>query len=80
MPKCILLNIYYIKKDKNDNNYEFKSSNWLIQNSNFDIKICNFEKSSYPKYYGIQNQRDTDVPFIIENNQYFDLDHFKQDD
>ena len=68
--------LIYIKKDKNDNNYEFKSSNWLITNSQFDVKICNFEKSSYPKYYGIQNQRDTDVPFIIENNQYFDLHTF----
>jgi hypothetical protein len=73
-PENILI---YLKKENLSNNiYEYGKNNWIIPNIGFDIKITNFEKSVIPKYYGIMNQRDTDVPYINDTNDYFDLHTF----
>ena len=73
-PENILI---YLKKENLSNNiYEYGKNNWVIPNIGFDIKITNFEKSVIPKYYGVMNQRDTDVPYINETNDYFDLHTF----
>ena len=68
--------IYLKKKEFSENIYVFGNHKWIIPNIGFDIKITNFEKATLPKYYGVKNQRDTDVPFINEINQYFDLHTF----
>jgi hypothetical protein len=68
--------IIYIKKEPVTLNYSFENKKWEIPNIDFEIKICNFEKSILPKYYGILNQRDTDVPYIDESNEYFDVHTF----
>ena len=68
--------IIYIEKNDNHKVYEFGSKKWSIINNNFDIKISNFEKATLPKIYGVKNQRDTDVPYINEVNDYFDLHSF----
>ena len=73
-PENILI---YLKKENLSNNiYEYGKNNWVIPNIGFDIKITNFEKSVIPKYYGVMNQRDTDVPYINDSNDYFDLHTF----
>jgi len=68
--------IYLKKKDVSKNTYIFGNYKWVIPDIGFDIKITNFEKATLPKYYGIKNQRDTDIPFINELNPYFDLHTF----
>ena len=68
--------IYLKKKEFSENVYTFGNYKWIIPDIGFDIKITNFEKATIPKYYGVKNQRDTDVPFINEINQYFDLHTF----
>ena len=68
--------IYLKKKDVSENTYIFGNYKWVIPDIGFDIKITNFEKATLPKYYGIKNQRDTNVPFINELNPYFDLHTF----
>ena len=68
--------IYLKKENLSENVYEYNDDNWLIPNIGFDIKITNFEKSVIPKFYGIMNQRDTDVPYVTEQNDYFDLHTF----
>jgi hypothetical protein len=72
-PENILV---YINKKPEDMLYEFGSKRWKLENTNFYIKIGNFEKSTLPKYYGIKNQRDTDVPYITQINDYFDIHTF----
>ena len=68
--------LIYIKKEEfSENHYEFGTDHWIIPNIGFDIKIFNFEKSTIPNYYEI-NQRDTDVPYINEANDYFDFHTF----
>jgi hypothetical protein len=68
--------LIYIKKEElSENYYEFGKDHWIIPNIGFDIKIFNFEKSTIPNYYEI-NQRDTDVPYINETNEYFDFHTF----
>ena len=73
-PENIL--IYKKKKNLSNNVYEYDDKKWVIPNIGFDIKMTNFEKSCIPKTYGIMNQRDTDVPYITEFNDYFDLHTF----
>ena len=73
-PENIL--IYKKKKNLSNNVYEYDDNKWVIPNIGFDIKMTNFEKSCIPKTYGIMNQRDTDVPYITEFNDYFDLHTF----
>jgi hypothetical protein len=68
--------IIYINKNPQDILYEFGSKHWKLENINFHIKIGNFEKSTLPKYYGVKNQRDTDVPYITQTNEYFDIHTF----
>ena len=69
--------LIYIKKENlSDNVYEYGTNKWVIPNIGFDIKIANFEKSTLPKYYGIINQRESEVPYITEINDYFDLHTF----
>ena len=68
--------LVYINKNPEDLTYEFGNNKWILKENNFTIKITNFEKATLPKYYGIQNQRDTDVPYITEINEYFDLHTF----
>ena len=68
--------LIYVKKEPVSLLYEFNNKKWEIPNIDFEIKICNFEKSILPKYYGILNQRDTDVPYIDELNDYFDIHTF----
>jgi len=72
-PENILV---YINKKPEDMLYEFGSKRWKLENINFYIKIGNFEKSTLPKYYGVKNQRDTDVPYITQINDYFDIHTF----
>lgn len=72
-PENILV---YINKKPEDMLYEFGSKRWKLENTNFYIKIGNFEKSTLPKYYGVKNQRDTDVPYITQINDYFDIHTF----
>ena len=68
--------LIYIKKEElSENYYEFGKDHWVIPHIGFDIKIFNFEKSTIPSYYEI-NQRDTDVPYINEVNEYFDFHTF----
>ena len=66
----------FIVENLSDNIYEYGKNKWFIPNIGFDIKITNFEKSVIPKHYGISNQRDTDIPYINETNDYFDLHTF----
>jgi hypothetical protein len=73
-PENIL--IYKKKKNLSNNVYEYDDKKWVIPDIDFDIKMTNFEKSCIPKMYGIMNQRDTDVPYITEFNDYFDLHTF----
>ena len=73
-PENIL--IYLKKENLSDNVYEYENNKWIIPNIGFDIKIANFEKSVLPNMYGILIQRDTDVPYITEINEYFDLHTF----
>jgi hypothetical protein len=68
--------LIYINKKPEDILYEFGSKRWKLENINFHIKIGNFEKSTLPKYYGVKNQRDTDVPYITQLNDYFDIHTF----
>jgi len=68
--------LVYINKKPEDMLYEFGSKRWKLENTNFYIKIGNFEKSTLPKYYGVKNQRDTDVPYITQINDYFDIHTF----
>jgi len=72
-PENILV---YINKKPEDILYEFGNKRWKLENTNFHIKIGNFEKSTLPKYYGVKNQRDTDVPYITQTNEYFDIHTF----
>jgi hypothetical protein len=68
--------LIYIKKEElSENYYEFDKDNWIIPHIGFDIKIFNFEKSTIPNYYEI-SQRDTNVPYITETNDYFDFHTF----
>ena len=67
--------LIYLKKE-NDLEYEFDGNKWIIPNFGFDIKITNFENSVLPNYYGISTQRDTNIPYITEKNEYFDLHFF----
>lgn len=68
--------LIYIKKEEfSENVYEFGKDKWVIPNIGFDIKISNFEKSTLGNYYEI-SQRDTDVPYVNEENSYFDLHTF----
>jgi len=67
--------LIYIKKEVNNLKYEFNNKKWEL-NTEFEIKITNFEKATLPNFYGILNQRDTDVPYINEVNEYFDLHTF----
>ena len=68
--------LIYIKKEEfSENVYEFGKDKWVIPNIGFDIKISNFEKSTLPNYYEI-SQRDTNVPYINDENNYFDLHTF----
>ena len=69
--------LVYIKKDTTSSNvYEYNDDKWTIPNIGFDIKITNFEKSKLSNFYGVVNQRDTEVPYINESNNYFDLHTF----
>jgi len=68
--------LVYINKNPEDLTYEFGNGKWILKENIFTIKITNFEKATLPKYYGVQNQRDTDVPYITEVNEYFDLHTF----
>jgi len=68
--------LIYNKKDKETFVYEYGNKKWKLLDIDFEIKIGNFEKSILPKYYGILNQRDTDVPYIDELNDYFDIHTF----
>lgn len=72
-PENILV---YINKKPEDMLYEFGNKRWKLENINFYIKIGNFEKSTLPKHYGVKNQRDTDVPYITQINDYFDIHIF----
>ncbi len=68
--------LIYIKKEEfSENVYEFGKDKWVIPNIGFDIKISNFEKSTLSNHYEI-SQRDTDVPYVNDENNYFDLHTF----
>jgi hypothetical protein len=67
--------LLYIRKDQNNLKYEFNNKKWEL-NTDFEVKITNFEKATLPNLYGTLNQRDTDVPYINEVNEYFDLHTF----
>lgn len=66
--------IYLKKKLNSFTEYEgFKNDNFYLQNSEFDIKIGNFENSIIPKHYGLFNSQDKSIPFASEHNPYYDL-------
>jgi hypothetical protein len=63
----ILNNILIYLKQKSESyvEYHFKDKTYYVPNTNFDIKITNFEYSIIPKYYGLTNNS-------IEN-PYYDI-------
>ena len=77
-----LKNIMVYQK-KNNNNYVeyngFKKDMFYLTNSNFDIKIANFEHSIIPKFHGLINSKDTNIKFADQINPYYDIYIFLND-
>lgn len=71
----------YLKKQSNTyTEYTgFRNDKFHVPNSGFDIKITNFENSVIPKFYGLINQKNSNIKFADKNNQYYDLFTFLND-
>lgn len=59
---------------KNDHNDIF-----YLPNSDFDIKITNFEHATIPKFYGHFNYNNSNIKFADKHNPYYDLYTFLND-
>ena len=68
------VNIFvYLKKQQNSvDKYSYKGTDYYLTNNNFDIKITNFSASKIPDMYSSSMV----VPFMDEENDYFDLHYF----
>lgn len=51
----------------------FKNDIFYVPNTDFDIKITNFEYSIIPKYHGLVNLQNKHIKFPGELNAYYDI-------
>ena len=63
--------IYLKKKSDTYTEYEFNDTKYYLPNSDFDIKITNFESSFIPKHYG-KEKKCNDILFFLKDLQLID--------